>query len=52
MAKKITAPGASGIKVVSNPGSTKQVVGGNGKHVPATRQGTAPSETNMHFSGR
>lgn len=49
MAKNIKSPGASGIKVISNPGSANQAVGGNGKHVPATRQGTAPSETNMHF---
>lgn len=30
MAKKMTSPGASGIKVVANPGSTLQAVGKGG----------------------
>lgn len=49
MAKNIKADGASGIKVISNPGSTLQVVGADGKHTNGTEVGK-PGPASTTFS--
>ena len=46
MAKNMKAPGASGIKVIPNPGSTLQAVGTSKKHTNNTEVGQrAPADT-------